>query len=207
MELTGQYHFGEAMSDKPQQILKSAERLFAGGRYHEVTLDEVCREAGVGKGTVYRYFRDKEDLYYQVILSGLDELVESVEGVANEEQAPGDGMRKVVECVAGFYTKRRALFGLMWSEQLRGSARRKEMRTQWRKKNERMVAVLAGFITQGVQQGVYDTPFSPRAAARLLLGMVRVGQRHKSEMPGGRDWPTAVARLFEGGILSQDATE
>ena len=85
------------MPDKAADILKAAEKLFAAGRYHEVTLDEICKNAHVGKGTVYRYFHDKEDLLWRVIMSGLDELVKSVRQVAEREEDPGQGLRQVAE--------------------------------------------------------------------------------------------------------------
>lgn len=202
MELTGQFRpLGKTMADKAKQILKTAERLFATGRYHEVTLDEICKEAGVGKGTVYRYFKDKEDLYWQVILSGLDELVASVEHVGEQQPDAGQGLRLLVQCIADFFKERGALFGLMWSQQLRGSGRKKHFWKQWGKKDERMVAVAAGFIVRGTEEGHYASRFSPAAAARLLLGMVRTGLRNWKEMPAGKDWPLAVVDLFESGLL------
>ena len=43
-----------------QQILEAAAQLFATHRYHEVRMEDVAAEAGVAKGTIYRYFKDKE---------------------------------------------------------------------------------------------------------------------------------------------------
>ncbi len=189
------------MSAKAKQILKAAEELFAAGRYHEVTLDEICHRAGVGKGTVYRYFEDKEDLFWQVILSGLDELVASVKQVGAEEEDPGEGLRRLVAAIADFFTRRGSLFGLMWSEQLRGSRRKKKIWKQWRKKDEEVLSVAAGFIVCGMEEGRYATLLSPQAAARLLLGLVRTGLRNREEMPGGKDWHQVIVELFEKGLL------
>ena len=52
-------------SDKRQQIMQAAERLFLGKRFHEVTTDEVAREAHVGKGTIYRHFKTKDELFFE----------------------------------------------------------------------------------------------------------------------------------------------
>jgi len=190
------------MTDKAVCILKTAEKLFAAGRYHEVTLDDICKEAGVGKGTVYRYFKDKEDLFWQVILSGLDELVQSVQDVQEQEQDPRAGLRGVARCIADFFTDRRALFGLMWSESFRGSGRKKRFWKQWRSKQEGFLAVTMGFISSGMEQGLYASRFSPHAVARLLLGMIRTGLWNREEMPEGDDWPLAIVELLENGILA-----
>lgn len=189
------------MADRTKQILKMAEKMFAAGRYHEVTLDEICKQAGVGKGTIYRYFQDKEHLFFQVILSGLDELVASVQSVGEQEQDAGKGLRCVAERVAEFFAQRDALFGLMHSEQLRRSDRRRDVWRQWASKDEKIMAVVAGFVVKGMEEGRYVSRLSPAAAARLLLGMIRTGLRDRREMPGGKDWPLAVVDLFEKGLL------
>jgi AcrR family transcriptional regulator len=192
------------MGDKARQILATAEKLFASGRYDEVTLDEICESAGVGKGTIYRYFHDKEDLYWQVILSGLDELVASVRQVGEQEQDPGRSLRTLVERVTEFFTERGALFGLMSTVKRRGSGRKKKVWKQWRAKEDEIVGVAAEFIAQGVQSGRYATELGPAGAARLLLGMVRTALWHWQEMPGGRHWHQPVVDLFEKGLLVRD---
>jgi AcrR family transcriptional regulator len=202
MELTGQFCPGrQAMSDKAKQILKTAETLFAQGRYHEVTLDDICAKAGIGKGTVYRYFKDKEDLFWQVILSGLDEMVESVEAVGTADKDPGAGLREVVTHIFEFFEKRAGLFGLMWSEQFRGSEGKRRVRREWRKRDEAIVGVVAGFIERGTEAGMYATDFPPTAAARMLLGLVRTAGHHWQEMPSDMNWRLAIVDLFERGLL------
>jgi TetR/AcrR family fatty acid metabolism transcriptional regulator len=202
MVLTGQFDGKEpGVGEKAQQILKTAERLFAEGRYHEVTLDEICRKAGVGKGTIYRYFDDKEDLYYQVILTGMDELVDSIRQVGTEEEDPGEGLRRVARSLTTFFTERRSLFGLMHSEELRGSTRKGEVWKQWRAKSHKIVDVIADFIRDGLESGRYTTRFEPAMAATFLKSMLRAGVWHRDEMPGGADWPVWIIELFEQGML------
>src|SRR5437868_1750288 len=46
-----------------EKIVEAACRLFGTQRFHEVRMDDVAAAADVGKGTLYRYFRDKEELY------------------------------------------------------------------------------------------------------------------------------------------------
>ena len=193
------------MPGKDLLILKTAERLFAAGRYHEITLDHLCKEAGIGKGTVYRYFEDKDDLYYQVILRGLDELVASVREVAEREQDPAQGLRLAARCLTDFFADRHSLFSLMWSEQLRASAHKRKAWKQWQSKSDKIVDVLADFISKGVQNNVYELDgLSPAAAARLLMGMLRTGMRYRDEMPDSKDWAVSAVDLFERGLRSRD---
>src|SRR3954452_1273194 len=52
-------------------ILDAADRLLARYGYKKMTIDDLAREAGIGKGTVYLHFRSKED----VVLSHVDRIV------------------------------------------------------------------------------------------------------------------------------------
>lgn len=64
---------------KKGEILKAAAAVFARKGYHRALVDEVAKAAGVGKGTVYRYFRDKEDLFFSILDQGIDRLIEDME--------------------------------------------------------------------------------------------------------------------------------
>ena len=64
--------------EKRRNIAQVAEALFSQGRLHEITMEDIARKAAVGKGTLYRYVRDKEDLLHAVATSGFEELCDMV---------------------------------------------------------------------------------------------------------------------------------
>lgn len=61
--------------DKPARILDAAEALLVGIGYRKVTVDDVARRAGVGKGTVYLYWPSKLELFGTVLIRQAAELV------------------------------------------------------------------------------------------------------------------------------------
>ena len=71
--------------DKRQEIMGAAASLFANRRYHELTLDKVAKKAKVGKGTIYLYFKDKDDLFRQTAKWGFEQFCESLAAVRNEK--------------------------------------------------------------------------------------------------------------------------
>ena len=46
-----------------QQIQAAAEKLFLHYGFRKTSVDQIAREAGIGKGTIYNYFRNKEELF------------------------------------------------------------------------------------------------------------------------------------------------
>jgi AcrR family transcriptional regulator len=77
---------------KERRILETAAKLFAHRRYHEVRMEDLAAEAGVAKGTLYRYFKDKEDLYLGLILDGMERLFAAVQHSATKAQTPEEGL-------------------------------------------------------------------------------------------------------------------
>ena len=183
---------------KNRQIIEAAEQLFLTHRYHEVTLQQVADLAGVGKGTIYRYFRNKEDLYYKILLTALDELAESLEDL--DGGADGTGLNELVSRILEFYTRRRSLLALLQSEQLRHNTPPAEVKGLWEKKHERMIELVASVMECQMEAGSYRTDLRPEAAALLLLGMVRSALFHRDEMPDKEELGSTLVSLFESGI-------
>src|SRR5436190_3774240 len=78
------------------KILEAATRLFGSQRFHEVRMEDIAAEAEVGKGTLYRYFNDKEELYLALVERSADDMLDRLRtGVAG-----ADGTRAQLEAVA-----------------------------------------------------------------------------------------------------------
>ena len=55
---------------RQNDIIKAARKLFASKNFNEVSMDEIASEVGLGKSTLYLYFKNKESLYFAVVLRG-----------------------------------------------------------------------------------------------------------------------------------------
>src|SRR5947207_3098329 len=113
--------------EKQEHIVRVAARVF--GRHGiKASIDEIAREAGVAKGTVYLACKSKEDLYYRACLHELMAWVAEVRGVL-DPRVPADELLVRAWQTGNHYIEKRPLvrellFGnvsLMlpeWSEQL-----------------------------------------------------------------------------------------
>lgn len=52
----------QLQSDRRAEILNAAERCFARSGFHQASMQDICAEAGMSPGNLYRYFRSKEEL-------------------------------------------------------------------------------------------------------------------------------------------------
>lgn len=79
--------------DKRERILLAATKLFVGQGYRKTSMDEVARMAGVAKGTLYLYYRNKAELVYHAIAlekrNHVDRLAPVVEATLSPRQRLG----------------------------------------------------------------------------------------------------------------------
>jgi AcrR family transcriptional regulator len=77
-------------------ILDAAEKLFARFGYRKTTIDELAREAGIAKGTVYLYFKSKEEIALGRIERVLEILRARLDALATSEGPPLERLRAVL---------------------------------------------------------------------------------------------------------------
>ena len=93
-------------------ILRAAAALFSKGGW-TVRVDDIARKAEVAKGTVYLYFRSKEELYLGALADGLDILRGLLERAATAHPDPGERLFALAEAYLGFSRSHNEHFRLM----------------------------------------------------------------------------------------------
>jgi Transcriptional regulator len=64
--------------DKYELILSSSRKLIEEIGFSALTMDKVAQKAGIAKGTVYLYFKDKDELLEKVLSSGFERMFERI---------------------------------------------------------------------------------------------------------------------------------
>ena len=77
----------EDAQDKRGDILKAGLRLFDDQGFHATSMSEIAETAGVGTGTIYRYFDGKDDLVDQLYEEARDEAHRSILSMGFDEEA------------------------------------------------------------------------------------------------------------------------
>src|SRR3954462_6360731 len=89
--------------NRSQQILDTAARLFDKRRYHEVRMEDVAAQAGVAKGTLYRYFQDKEDLFIALLVSATDSFCREMDAAFEGVRCPEEKVRIFLRRSVAFF--------------------------------------------------------------------------------------------------------
>ncbi|RYL95650.1 TetR/AcrR family transcriptional regulator [Sporolactobacillus sp. THM7-4] len=86
--------------DRKENIITAAEQAFASFGYKATTMDLVARVANVGKGTIYTFFRNKEELFYEI----MNHLIGKIKKIATNAIHPEDSF---------FVNLHRALYNIL----------------------------------------------------------------------------------------------
>lgn len=185
---------------KRRLIAKTAARLFATRPFHKVKLDDVAAEAGVGKGTLYVYFKSKEDLYLSLIYDGFAALVSRLEDEINHSDLSAEeALRRVVSALVHFGFENPQAFELMRSATLTFKPER------WQSKRTELTSLIEQTIRRGNAEGVFNDPH-PEITALCVPGFMRSIMLFG---PRGLDETTVreqITRLLEHGVRSGKET-
>lgn len=187
--------------DKRELIMEAAERLFSWRRFHEITLDEVAREAGVGKGTIYLYFADKEDLFFQLATSGYTQLCEIIRQQPLNSQPFREGLLAIAVQMSDFFERRRQLLRMMQTEDGRLSCHPGRLRERWMTYRQQLVGALARVLEIGVAEGVIRADLPPEALAAFLLGLLRTRAR-ENDVPEQISLEQSISLFLQGAAAS-----
>ena len=187
-----------AKIDRKKLILEEAARLFSAKRFDEVLMDDIAHQAGVGKGTIYTYFADKEELYFAVVFEGIRRLNEQLQRKANRQQNPEDELRRMVHAIVSFFSQNRFFFRLMSQEDGKSEGGRGENRKRWREERRIQLAAIETVLQNGAEQGVFSVE-NPKVETAILRDMVRSVMIHAKGMSVEAMVDT-IMRLFLQGV-------
>ena len=191
--------------DRRQDIMAAAEKLFTSHRYHEITTDDIAQAARVGKGTIYRYFADKDDLFFQVATSGFDELCDLLERKVPENGRFAEQLLSACAEIPRFFERRKQLFRMMQTEEGRMHFSDSGLRERWMARRKKLVAAVAAILRKGVDEGALRSDIPCEALANFLLGMLRTRARDlagplEPRLPDG----LLVDLFYRGAAAPQD---
>src|SRR6059058_4216308 len=91
-------------ANRTQQILDAAARLFAEHGYADADTQLLADELHVGKGTIYRYFPSKRELFLAVADRAMHRLREEVDAAIADVEEPLERVAKAIRTYLDFFT-------------------------------------------------------------------------------------------------------
>jgi TetR/AcrR family fatty acid metabolism transcriptional regulator len=189
--------------DKPQQIIEAAIRVFARKGYYNSRVADIAREAGIAAGTIYLYFRTKDEIVVTLFREGMARFVEAARKVVADERDPVSKLRRLVRLHFEMLESDPALAEVVQVELRQGH---KFFRGASAAEVSSYFALIASVLEEGVAQGCFRASLAVPVATKTLFGAM--DQVATSWVLGKRGYRLAdsadtVAEIFLGGVAAR----
>jgi AcrR family transcriptional regulator len=182
--------------DVAERVLDEAARLFGTLRFHEVRMDDVADQSGVSKGTLYRYFKDKEELFLALVNRASEQFTARCKAAVQYAPGARAGLVALVGAIIAFFDEQPHLLELIQRAEIRHGM---DSGTVWRESRAELIHLVLDLFAEGERQGEFRLP-DPEMTMLLLLGglraVIRFGPRPRPEGLAER----AVEALVGGGM-------
>lgn len=191
------------VTDKREAILRAAIKTFAGKGFFNSKVADIAKEAGVADGTVYLYFKNKDDILHSVFDRAMDEFIAEGKKELAELDDPKDKLRRIAELHLERLGGDRDM-AIVFQVELRGST--KFMQEFSAAGFSEYLNIIQKIIIEGQKKGDFRKDLKPIVCAKILYGaldeMVTNWILSKNSYPL---MPMAeeVLKIFFGGVLKQ----
>ena len=121
-------NWGDLMNKTKRAIFQSAIKIFSTNGYDGATMDEISADAGVAKGTVYYYFKSKDEVFTYIITEGISLLRTQIEIIITGQGDNTYKLRELSKDQLRLVHENRDLFKVLMSQAWGGKIRHSELR-------------------------------------------------------------------------------
>lgn len=155
---------------RKSELLSAARTVFSEKGFHAATIDDIARVAGVAKGTVYLYFKSKNEIYLGALRDGIELLNQEMRNEASVPGTAADRLRRLLTAKIAFFDKHCDFFQIVQSEFGRVEKTMKECRDLYFEQARIIEKVLQDGIKEGALQHI-NTKKAAFAVTDLTRGI------------------------------------
>jgi TetR/AcrR family transcriptional regulator, fatty acid metabolism regulator protein len=192
-------------SDKRDAILRAAIDTFASRGYFTAQVADVARAAGVAAGTVYLYFRGKDDLLVSIFERTMKEAIAEGRDALTSIEDPVERLREIARLHLSRLGRDRAL-AVVFQVELRQSTKFMERFSAMQLRE--YLGIIREVMADGQTRGAFCADVNPTLAAKLFFGALDematnwILSRRRYSLTAEAD---AIVDLFVGGLAARTA--
>jgi len=193
----------KATKTKYEAILESAIKVFARKGFHKSRISEIAREAAVADGTIYLYFKNKDDILISLFEDKLEQIIRELRAEIRQEQDPLEKLRKFIQTHLGLVSRNPDLAAVLQVE-LRQS--NKFMKEYVPAKFIDYLNLIGEIIREGQAEGLIRRDVAPGIVKRALFGALDEIALHSVLTHKGKEYlrtsADQICEMFLRGIAA-----
>ena len=187
-----------------REILDAALKLFTANGYHSVTMNDIAEKAEFSIGTLYNFFRNKEDLYQSLVLENIKEFAAIQSRTLDKDMPVLEKIGEFVDNAIQYFKEHRPFIRIFLAES-RGESF--NLRSKLRKDAHQIINEIDEKVTSVMKEGVRKKIFrnlDPVYLTLVLQGTCQAFLFHSMEYPDEHPdglQADAILDLFTRGAL------
>ncbi|WP_342505357.1 TetR/AcrR family transcriptional regulator [Sporosarcina sp. FSL K6-2383] len=157
--------------DRPKykQIVDAAVVVIAENGFHQAQVSKIAKEAGVADGTIYLYFKNKEDILISVFREKMAIFVNNVEVILKKDIGTSEKLFRMIDNHFRVLHEDRQL-AIVTQLELRQS--NKELRFRINEVLREYLMLLDAILKEGIENGVLNAELDIRLARQMVFGTI-----------------------------------
>ncbi|GGE42318.1 fatty acid metabolism regulator protein [Pullulanibacillus camelliae] len=152
---------------KYKQIIDAAVEVIAENGFHQAQVSKIAKHAGVADGTIYIYFKNKEDILISVFQEKMGDFIRKIRA---EIEGKPSAANKLSALVAMHFNQLAADQHLAVVTQLELRQSNKNIRSQINETLKDYLNIIDGIVIEGKAHGVFRETLDTRLARQMIFG-------------------------------------
>ena len=190
------------VGDKREAILRAAIKVFARNGYFNSKVSDIAREANIADGTVYLYFKSKDEILHSVFDRAMDEFISEGKREIAEIEKADEKLRRIAQLHLERLSADRDL-AIVFQVELRGST--KFMEEFSAAGFAEYLDIIRQTIVEGQKTGVFRKDLNATVCSKILFGAL--DEMVTNWILSKKSYPLApmadtVLEIFFGGMVN-----
>lgn len=157
------------VSEKRERIIQAATIIFARQGFYNSTVADVAKEASVADGTIYLYFKNKDDLLISIFERSMDMFIQAAEEEISKEKSAEHQLKRFIDLHLKLVHKHQELAQVIQIELRQSSKFIKEYANE---KFFSYLNIVEKIIQKGKEQGVFNAHINAGILKRAIFGAI-----------------------------------
>jgi TetR/AcrR family fatty acid metabolism transcriptional regulator len=192
--------------NKHQKIIRAAVKVFAKKGFYNARVSEIAKEANVADGTIYLYFKNKDDILISLFEEEFGKVVDNMRKELEQEKDALQKLRRFAFSHLNIITKQQHLAEVLGVEVRQSS---KFMKEYVNKRFIEYLNLIRAIVVEGQEMGLIRKDLTPGIMKRALFGaldeMTRYWVLSTKKKHSINQSAQQISDVFIRGMMSEEA--
>ena len=142
----------DTAKNKRDEILVQAANLFRKKGFSGTSMQDIARDVGILKGSIYYYFNSKNEIFREVLIKGISPVLKNAEFIMAKDLSPAEKLRELLRSHIDYIMHDNYSLILYFQEKEKISVQETKKYLESRNKYEK---IFKDLLAQGIKQGVF----------------------------------------------------